>query len=237
METVFQFVAPPSPCGYLPGECWQLEYEIVGKLTADEYMDRLEHGWRRFGASLFRPRCPACSKCQSIRVVVDRFAPDRRMRRTRKTNAGQVRLHIGTPAVTREKLRLYDRFHAFQSDFKGWPEHDAKDADSYSHSFVENPFATEEWCYYLDDELVGVGYVDALPRGLSAIYFFYEPEHRDRSLGTWNVMALLEEAAARGLPHLYLGYYVEGCRSMAYKGTFRPNQVLGVGGGWRDFRE
>lgn len=237
MESVFQFVAPPSPCGYLPDQRWQLQYEIVRELSPDEYMDRLLHGWRRFGVSLFRPRCAACSACQSIRVVVDRFHPDRRMRRTRKMNEAEVRLHIGVPEVTREKLDLYDRFHAFQSDLKGWPEHDPKDADSYASSFLENPIPTEEWCYYLGERLVGVGYVDALPQGLSAIYFFHDPEYRQRSLGTWNILCLLEQAARRRFPHLYLGYFVEGCRSMAYKGTFLPNQVLGKDGCWLNFRE
>lgn len=236
METVFQFVAPLSSCGYLPDERSQLEYEIVRSLTPAEYMDRLRHGWRRFGASMFRPRCPACTKCQSLRVVVDRFTPDRRMRRARKSNEGEVRLCVGTPSVTREKLDLYDRFHAFQADFKGWPWHEAKDADSYLHSFVHNPIPTEEWCYYLGEQLVGVGYVDALPGGLSAIYFFYDPDQRDRSLGTWNVLSLIEETSRRKLPHLYLGYYVEGCRSMAYKATFLPNEVLGPDGRWRTFR-
>jgi arginine-tRNA-protein transferase len=237
MKSVFQFVAPPSPCGYLPDQQWQLEYEIVRSIRPEEYMTRLAQGWRRFGVSLFRPRCPRCSACRSLRVVVNRFHPDRRMRRARKLNEGQVRLEIGAPRVTRAKLDLYDRYHAFQSDFKGWPEHDTKDASSYNHSFVDNPLPTEEWCYYLGDQLVGVGYVDDLAKGLSAIYFFYDPNERDRSLGTWNVLSLLERAATRGIPHLYLGYYVEGCRSMEYKATFTPNQLLGVDAHWHDFRE
>ena len=70
---------------------------------------------------------------------------------------------------------------------------------------------------WVDNKLVGVGYVDHLPSvtapqsshripldvvsarasysiagGLSAIYFFYDPEERDRSLGTWNVLCLID---------------------------------------------
>jgi arginine-tRNA-protein transferase len=236
MESVFQFVATPSPCGYLPEQVWQLEYEIVRKLSREEYLARLNGGWRRFGATLFRPRCPACSACRSLRVDVQRFRPNRRLRRVRAANAGQVDLRIGAPAVTRDKLDLYDRFHAFQADFKGWPEHEAKDARSYLQSFAQNPLPTQEWCYYLDNRLVGVGYVDDLPLGMSAIYFFYDPDHRDRSLGTWNILCLLDQAARKKVPYLYLGYYVEGCGSMAYKATFEPNQVLEPDGHWHDFR-
>ena len=33
---------------------------------------------------------------------------------------------------------------------------------------------------------------------------------------------------------LVLGYYVGGCRSLGYKATFRPNQLLHADGVWRD---
>jgi arginine-tRNA-protein transferase len=132
-------------------------------------------------------------------------------------------------------LSLYDRYHAYQTQAKGWPLHPAHDAEGYVNSFVDNPFDTQEWCYYLNGQLVGVGYVDDLPGGLSAIYFFYDPSERRRALGTWNVLSLVEVSARRRLPHLYLGYYVAGCPSMAYKKGFVPNQVRGADGAWHDF--
>ena len=73
--------------------------------------------------------------------------------------------------------------------------------------------------------------------GMSAIYFFYDPDHRDRSLGTYNVLCLIAETHRRGLPFTYLGYYVPGCASMAYKPTFAPNQIREYAGGWHDYRE
>jgi arginine-tRNA-protein transferase len=236
MESLFTYLAPPSPCGYLPEQTWQLEYDIVASLSPAEYLRRMQQGWRRFGDMLFRPRCPACAACQSLRVIVDRFRPNRSQRRARMANEGQVRVRIGSPSVSQTKLRLYDRYHAFQTDAKGWPQHPAKDADSYLNSFVKNPFATQEWCYFVADRLMGVGYVDDLPGGLSAIYFFYDPDERQRSLGTWNVFNILEHARQRRIPYVYLGYYVEGCPSLAYKGQFVPNQLRGADGIWRDFR-
>ena len=166
-----------------------------------------------------------------------RFRPDRSQRRARKANEGEVELRIGVPRVTRSRLALYDRYHAFQSDLKGWPQHPAKDPDSYAESFVYNPFPVEEWCYYLGRQLVGVGYVDVVPEGLSAIYFYYEPEERQRSLGTYNVLRALQYASHRHLAHVYLGYRVEGCISLQYKGRFRPNEVLGPDGQWVPFLE
>jgi len=235
MKSLFHYVAAPSPCGYLPDETWRLEYELVAGLTPAAYLQRMLQGWRRFGEALFRPRCRSCHACRSLRVVVDRFRPDRSQRRVRRANAGVVRIHVAAPSVNRAKLDLYDRYHAHQAQVKGWPFHAVKDAAGYRQSFVDNPFPTQEWSYFLDDRLVGVGYVDDLPGALSAIYFFYDPELRQRSLGTWNVLSLLECAAVRRVPHVYLGYYVAECRSMAYKARFVPNQLLGADGGWRDF--
>jgi arginine-tRNA-protein transferase len=236
MESLFRYTAPPSRCGYLPDQRWSLEYELVANLSAAEFGDRLQSGWRRFGGMLFRPQCPTCRACQSLRVDIARFAPSRSQRRAFKMNADDIEVRVGRPQVTRSRLLLYDRFHAFQSDTKGWPEHPAKDAESYRESFVHNPAFTEEWCYYLGGKLVGVGYADRLADGMSAIYFFYDPELRARSLGTFNVLCLTRECVLRKYSYLYLGYYVAGCPSLEYKANFRPNQILSADGDWRQFR-
>ena len=79
---------------------------------------------------------------------------------------------------------------------------------------------------------MGLGLVDALPVGLSAIYFVHDPDHLDRGLGTWNVLSLIDETRRRGLPHLYLGYWVADCVSLSYKASFRPHQILNADGRW-----
>jgi arginine-tRNA-protein transferase len=242
MESIFRYAVPVAPCNYLPDERSSLEYEYVAALSPEEYLGRMQENWRRFGHVMFRPTCPTCRACRAVRVRAAEYRPDRTQRRTRRDNEGAVELRIGTPAVTREKLDLYDRYHARQADAKGWPRHEPRDPESYADSFVEHPFPVEEWTYHLEGRLVGVGYVDHLPvepsglAGLSAIYFFYDPDERGRSLGTWNVMCLIDEAARRGLPYVYLGYYVEGCGSMEYKPRFVPNELRGEDGVWRPFR-
>jgi arginine-tRNA-protein transferase len=235
MESAFRFIAPPSLCGYLPDQVWSMEYEHVLALSPAEYLERLLQGWRRFGYTLFRPRCPTCTACRSLRIPVAHFRPNRSQRRVQAANEGQVRLRIGTPSVSRAKLDLFYRYHAHQAEAKGWPRHRPKDVASYRESFVDNPFPTQEWCYYLGNQLVGVGYVDDLPDGMSAIYFYYDPDQRDRSLGTWNILSQLAHAAAQGIPYLYLGYYIADCASMAYKARFVPNQLHGPDDQWHDF--
>lgn len=235
MESLFTFTTDPTPCGYLPDRDWQIRYEIVGQLAPEEYLDRLKAGWRRFGFSLFRPECPSCRKCLSLRVPVTTFQPSRSQRRVLAANDGKVKLIITPPSVSKAKLDLYDRFHRFQHVTKGWPAHGPQSAGDYAESFVDNPFDIQEWCYYRGEKLIGVGYVDHLSEGLSAIYFFHDPDERDRSLGTYNVLSIIRCATEQKLPFVYLGYYVEGCRSLEYKARFRPNEVLHPDGTWRAF--
>jgi arginine-tRNA-protein transferase len=235
VESYLRYVGPCHRCAYLSDRYARIENEYVIRMTADEYVERLFRGWRRFGKGLFRPRCSSCSECRSLRIDAAQFRPDRSQRRNRQMNEGVVRLRIGRPSFTPAKLELYDRYHQFMAQTKDWPERDT-DADDYRDSFVNNPFPTEEWRYEIDGELVGVGYVDELCVGLSAIYFFHAPEHRARGLGTWNVMQLIDQAHARQLLHVYLGYYVADCPSLAYKARFVPNQLLARDGKWHNFR-
>jgi leucyl-tRNA---protein transferase len=208
---------------------------MVEDMSGAEYLQKMLDGWRHFGGMLFKPRCPSCTQCRALRVDVKSFQPNRSQRRTMERNRNEVTLHIGRPTVTQAKLQLYDRYHEFQTYAKGWPEHPPKDADSYADSFVHNPAFTEEWTFFMKERLVGVGYVDRLPGALSAIYFFYDPEERQRALGTWNVLCNLKEARQSGLAHVYLGYYVAGCASLAYKANFKPNQIRWPDGQWHPF--
>src|SRR5262249_53435218 len=112
---LFEFTTPPRPCSYLPDRTASLRYRVVGALSAADYFERMRQGWRRFGHSLFRPRCPACTACRSLRVPVAAFRPNRSQRRAWRDNA-DVRLSIGAPGVSGEKLALYDRYHTAQTE-------------------------------------------------------------------------------------------------------------------------
>ena len=234
MRVTPPFLDDPSRCGYLPDRDWRLEYRIAADLSAGEYAAWMVQGWRHFGRALFRPRCPGCSACTPIRVDVARFRPDRSQRRAWRANHGEVGLTIAPPTAGPRQLDLYRRYHAFQEQAKQWPDRQGESRAEFHESFVDNPFAVQEWRFTLGECLVGIGYVDDLPVGPSAITFLYDPEHRARSLGTYNVLALIDRARTLGLPHVYLGYHIADCPSMAYKARFTPNQTLRPDGQWRD---
>jgi arginine-tRNA-protein transferase len=231
MDPELTFISSPSECHYLPDRVAQMRFALTRDRA--DYMTWLKAGWRRFGPVMFRHDCPSCQRCQSIRVPVATFQTSRSQNRAWKANQKGVQIRISRPAASPEKLDLFRRFHVHAHRAKGWPLDPAQDLSL----FTRNPFPTEEWTYYLEAKLVGVGYVDALPEGLSAIYFFHDPVERRRSLGTFNILSMIAAARERGLPHVYLGYYVEGCRSLEYKGRFRPNEVLTAAGDWQRFLE
>jgi len=220
-----------SPCEYLPDRISELRYELVPHLRPVDYLQRLNQGWRRFGYVLFRPECPACRMCQSLRVPVATFRPTSSQRRAWKRNDGQVTLRVGAPSLSQDRLDLWVKFHRHGHETKGWPA----DGEGDPGMLLDNPFRTEEWTYYVGDRLIAVAYVDALPEALSAIYCYYDPAEGARSPGTFNILSLLAAARERGLPHVYLGYYVAGCRSLEYKRKFRPNDVLRHDGTWEAF--
>src|SRR5205814_144490 len=71
---------------------------------------------------------------------------------------------------------------------------------------------------------------DRLADGLSLVYSFYAPHHPRRSLGAFVILDHIEKARAQGLPHVYLGYWVEGSRKMGYKAAYLPQERLGMHG-------
>jgi len=50
------------------------------------------------------------------------------------------------------------------------------------------------------------------------------------------VLWLIEEARRKGLPHVYLGFWVDNSPKMAYKTRFQPMQAFGENG-WTSLPE
>ena len=82
-----------------------------------------------------------------------------------------------------------------------------------------------------DSQLIAAVLCDRLSDGISLVYSFYEPEMPGRGLGSYIIMEQVAFARSRGLPYVYLGYWISGSRKMAYKARFTPQEHL-TSAGW-----
>jgi arginine-tRNA-protein transferase len=217
--------SPPQRCSYLPDQTASLDYRVLLAMDAAEYEVLLERGWRRHGCHFFRPACPACTECRSLRVDVDRFRPTKSQRRCLSRNA-HIQLEIAEPAVSHEHLRVFNDYHADMHHRRDWP-HKRVTADDYVESFLVGSWEfAREFRYYDGARLVGVGLVDEVASGLSSVYFYHDPAWRPFGPGTFSILREIEHAREAGRPWHYLGYWIAGCASMNYKARFGPHELL-----------
>jgi len=86
--------------------------------------------------------------------------------------------------------------------------------------------AARELTYWDGGVLAGVGIADETPGAISAAYCFHDPKLSNLSIGTFNVLRTIDYARERGLAQVYLGFRVEDCESLRYKGRFLPQERL-----------
>jgi arginine-tRNA-protein transferase len=227
MNVIEHVVEAPRTCPYLPTERSSHELSVVLDMSPSELDTWLERGWRRFGPVYFRPACGACSQCVSLRLLAPLVRLGKSERRIVRTT-GRLRRVIRAPILDSERLDLYARWHANRESARGW-EPNPQSPERYALDFAFPHAAARELAFYDDDargKLVGLGLFDETPRALSAAFFFYDPDYSRSCLGTANILALVAEACARSLPYVYLGFCVEGCPSLKYKGRFSPAEAL-----------
>ena len=83
-----------------------------------------------------------------------------------------------------------------------------------------------------DGKLVAACICDQLGDGLSAVYSYFDPAAQG-SLGSHIVLRLVEAAREQGNnAYVYLGYWIDGSQTMAYKRRFPGIEAL-IDGVWR----
>jgi leucyl-tRNA---protein transferase len=219
-----QLITGPDACHYLQGVAMTTESRVMIDVSPPELEELLALGWRRFGPVYFRPVCAGCSECVSVRVPVESFAPSANMKRVLKRAQG-LRVEIGRPVCDELRLSLHARWHASREGARGW-EQSELDREAYALQFCFPHPSALEFSYWEGERLVAVGITDRTPRSLSAVYCYYDPADEKLSPGTFNVLTCIARAKEEGLSHVYLGYRVDGCASLRYKGRFVPQQRL-----------
>lgn len=212
-------------CSYLNNKEQTTHYKIIDNCSTDHCQDLIERGFRRFGKMYFRPICPTCQECQSIKIDVKNFTFSKSMRRVMR-KASDIKSLIQKPTLTKEHLELFDKYHSYMRDKKGW-EYQPTSAQSYYNSFVNghNEFGYEI-LYFYEDKLIGVDLIDILDDGISSIYFYYDPDFMDYSLGKLSLYNQIKYAKSSNKDWIYLGYYVSECPSLSYKAHYKPYTTL-----------
>ena len=228
----------PNPCPYLPGKQERKVFTELSGPHASELNDALGRiGFRRSQSVAYRPSCPDCSACVSVRVVSGDFAPNATQRRILKRNR-DLEVTACRPWSTEEQFQLLRRYLAARHPGGGMSNMDEMDyADMVEQTPVQSHLVEyrEPGLGRGDGRLVGACLTDQHADGLSMIYSFYDPEHEGRpGLGNFIIMDHILRARSAGLPYVYLGYWVRGSQRMAYKARFRPIERLS-GSGWGRF--
>ena len=108
-----------SDCAYLSLQRARMDFRLVASLSSARYEDLLARGWRRFGRTLFRPACPVCNACRSLRIVLPAFRASRSQRRCLRRNA-DVRVILQRPTLTSRHLEIYNDYHQDMHKCRGW---------------------------------------------------------------------------------------------------------------------
>jgi arginyl-tRNA--protein-N-Asp/Glu arginylyltransferase len=217
----------------LPGKTERKVFARLSGSLAQPLNEALTHsGFRRSQMIAYRPACEGCSACVSVRIAVDMFEPSRSQRRVEKRNAALGRSEVPAEA-TREQFALLRTY--LDSRHAGGGMSDMGLFD-YVAMVEETPVETHivEYRDRGDGQLMACALSDVLRDGLSMVYSFFHPGEDSRSLGTYMILDHVRTAAARKLPYVYLGYWVEGSAKMDYKSRFRPLEAL-TKEGWERF--
>lgn len=232
-ESIRLGLSAPYPCNYLPDQQERVLFTLPEHpLEPHIYRLLTDHNFRRTGEQLYRPYCEQCQACIAVRLHHQDFMPSSNQRKSYQ-RAQRLGWHakLQTTPTWQRYYPLYQTYietrHADGVMYPPQPEH-------LSSLLCCSWLQVHTLEQYVGDELVGVMVLDLLADGYSAVYSFFAPDS-ELSLGTLAILAGVELCQRQKLPYLYLGYWVEHSKKMAYKARFRPQQRL-IGQEWHSFR-
>jgi arginine-tRNA-protein transferase len=228
-EKLSFFATPPHACSYL-GDREATTLFADPRFPKDLRLHTLlsRNGFRRSGPHLYRPHCRECRACTPVRVPVGEYRPSRSQRRAWARNK-DLRVY---PAEARFRTEYYELYRRYIN---------ARHAGGGMENPTREQFSEFLFCDWADtvflefrlgDALMAVAVTDNLMDGCSSVYTFFDPDAKERGLGTYTIMWQIERTRRLQRPWLYLGYFIEDSRKMRYKRAFRPQEHL-IEGTWR----
>lgn len=234
------YLTAESPCPYLEGKLERKVFTHLLDVDANTINSMLTGaGFRRSQTIAYKPACDGCSACVSVRIPVDRFRPSNSQRRTIKRNLDLERVPR-EPVATEPQFEL---LHTYLQDRHANGGMSDMDEDDFSAMVEETTVDTVIFEYWQKSgpsgetheplgrhKLIGASVTDVIDDGLSMVYSFFDPSESARSLGSYMILDHVAKAREMGLPYVYLGYWIEDCRKMAYKARFQPLEALTMDG-------
>jgi arginine-tRNA-protein transferase len=165
-------------------------------------------------------QCPNCSSCIPIRLHPAEFRPNRNQKRTLKKNV-DVEMTILPLRPDRETLALCEKFLRNR-----YPRENNNAPGYYRDFFLNSIVNSAQIQYRVDGRLLGVSVVDIGYNWINAVYFYFDPDESRRSLGTYNVLKLIDLCLEWDVEYLYLGYLIHSVPAMSYKRNFRPHYIV-----------
>jgi len=214
-------LSQPFECSYLPDRQEQLLVILDPSCySSNKFESLLGLGFRRSGNQIYRPHCPICSACSSVRVLADEFMPTKSQKR--KLNKAKNRFEVKYSQVEREQYYpLYSKYISLRhQDGSMYPPDKSQFQSFLFCSWLTITFI-ELWDQY---NLVAVAVTDCMDNAISAIYTFFDPDYEHFSLGTVMILQQLKFAKQQHKQFVYLGYQIDECDKMKYKTQFLPAQ-------------
>ena len=211
---------------------------LVGDKAAELNDLLTQGGFRRSQNIAYRPACESCRACVSVRILAQEFKPNRSMKRILARNE-DISAQEFPAEPSSEQYALFRAYLDARHQRGGMSDMTVLD---YAMMVEDTHVPTRIIEYRIKSEadeeqhgrLAGVALSDLMGAGISMVYSFFDPDFSDRSLGTYMILDHIKRAQDRGLPHVYLGYWVAGSRKMGYKTRFLPQDHL-LANGWQRF--
>lgn len=235
------YLTAAAPCPYLPG---RMERKIFTPLDAGDPADLHDHlthqGFRRSQNIVYKPACEGCQACVSIRVDALNFETTKSFRRVVNRN-GDLTAAALPPVASHEQFALMRSYldgrhqDGGMADMTGFDYAAMVEETTVNTRIIEYRALPSAQASAKDaakaqaktkGPLLAVALTDVLEDGLSMVYSFFDVGEEERSLGTYMILEHIERARALDLRYVYLGYWVDECRKMAYKRRFKPQEML-----------
>ena len=224
------YTTVPVFCPYLPDRTERKLATDVSGADGQRWANVLSRaGFRRSHSVCYIPVCEGCRSCVSVRIVANGFRLSKKMKKVLRLNE-DLSFSVLPNVADSEQYALFRRYLAARHADS---EMNAMYFEEFRAMIEDSPVETvlAEARNAQTGELKGVMLTDVLDDGLSAVYSFFDTQTPSKSLGRYLILKLVEETVRRGLPYVYLGYFIPECPNMAYKSAYRPLEYC-CGGKW-----